>query len=116
MIPEQECLHNGLNVPERPDWGGWGGRYERYTPRTMKWFQEPETRPLWTDAVDEVRGTDGRWHTSNATIWRWRSAYQHDFAARMDWTIKPYAEANHPRSRSSRTPTSFPRSPVSAST
>ena len=38
-----------------------------------------------------------RWHTSNhATIWRWRSAYQNDFAARMDWTIKPYAEANHP--------------------
>ena len=40
---------------------------------------------------------DGKWHTSNkATIWRWRSAYQNDFAARMDWTIKPYAEANHP--------------------
>jgi hypothetical protein len=30
------------------------------------------------------------------TIWRWRSAYQNDFAARMDWTIKPSAEANHP--------------------
>ncbi len=90
-------VNNGLNVPERPDWGGWGGRYELYTPRTQKWFQEPETRPFWTDAVDEVRGVDGKWHTSNhATIWRWRSAYQNDFAARMDWTIKPYAEANHP--------------------
>ena len=42
-------------------------------------------------------GVDGHWHTDNhATIWRWRSAYQNDFAARMDWTIKPYAEANHP--------------------
>ena len=90
-------VDNGLNVPERPDWGGWGGRYELYTPRTQKWFQAPETRPLWTDAVDEVRGVDGRWHTSNhATIWRWRSAYQNDFAARMDWTIKPFAHANHP--------------------
>ncbi len=90
-------VDNGLNVPEHPDWGGWGGRYELYTPRTEKWFQEPETRPLWTNAVDEVRGVDGRWHTSNhATIWRWRSAYQHDFAARMDWTIRPYADANHP--------------------
>ncbi len=40
---------------------------------------------------------DGSWHTSNkATIWRWRAAYQNDFAARMDWTILPYAEANHP--------------------
>jgi hypothetical protein len=44
-----------------------------------------------------VLGNDGEWHTTNhATIWRWREAYQNDFAARMDWTIKPYAEANHP--------------------
>jgi hypothetical protein len=42
-------------------------------------------------------GVDGRWHDNNhATIWRWRDAYQNDFAARMDWTIKPYQEANHP--------------------
>lgn len=90
-------VNNGLNVPERPDWGGWGGRYELYTPRTQKWFMEPETRPIWTNAVDEVRGVDGNWHTTNhATVWRWRSAYQNDLAARMDWTIKPYGEANHP--------------------
>lgn len=31
-------VQNGLNVPERPDWGGWGGRYELYTPRTQRWF------------------------------------------------------------------------------
>ena len=90
-------IGNGLNAPEHPDWGGWGGRYEFYTPRMQKWFNEPETRPFWTDAEDEVLGVDGNWHTSNhATIWRWRQAYQNDFAARMDWTIKPYAAANHP--------------------
>ncbi|TWT97630.1 hypothetical protein Pla108_17820 [Botrimarina colliarenosi] len=90
-------VQNGLNRPEHPNWGGWGGRYELYTPRTQKWFQEPETRPLWTDAVDEVLGVDGNWHTSNhATIWRWRSAYQNDFAARIDWSTKSYDEANHP--------------------
>ncbi len=90
-------INNGLNSPENPNWGGWGGRYELYTPRMEKWFLEPETRALWTNAADEVLGHDGRWHTSNhATIWRWRNAYQNDFAARMDWTIKPYAEANHP--------------------
>lgn len=89
-------IANGLNVPERPDWGGWGGRYEFYTPRKQKWHAEAETRPLWTDAVDEVRGADGRWHTSNhATLWRWRAAVQNDFAARMDWTVKPVAQANH---------------------
>ncbi len=88
---------NGLGDPEHPDWGSWGGRYELYTPRMRKWFYEPETRPFWADAEDEVLGVDGNWHTSNkATIWRWRAAYQNDFAARMDWTIKPFAEANHP--------------------
>jgi hypothetical protein len=90
-------IDNGLNAPEHPDWGGWGGRYEFYTPRTAKWFDEPETRAFWTDAEDEVLGVDGNWHTSNqATIWRWRQAYQNDFAARMDWTIKPVTGANHP--------------------
>ena len=90
-------INNGLNNPEHPDWGGWGGRYELYTPRTQKWFLQPETRPVWTDAEDEVMGTDGKWHTGNhETIWRWRDAFQNDFAARMDWTIKPYAKANHP--------------------
>jgi hypothetical protein len=90
-------INNGLGSSEHPDWGSWGGRYEFYTPRMRKWFQEPETRPFWSDAQDEVMGIDGSWHSSNkATIWRWRQAYQNDFAARMDWTVKPYAEANHP--------------------
>jgi len=90
-------IGNGLSDPEHPDWGGWGGRYELYTPRMRKWFDEPETRPFWSDAEDEVLGVDGHWHTSNkATIWRWREAFQNDFAARMDWTIKSVAAANHP--------------------
>ena len=90
-------IDNGLSVPERPDWGGWGGRYELYTPRKERWFVQEETRPIWTNAQDEVMGVDGKWHTTNhATIWRWRSAMQNDFAARMDWTVKPYAAANHP--------------------
>lgn len=90
-------IDNGLGNPERPDWGSWGGRYEFYQPRTERWFIEAETRPIWTDAQDEVMGNDGSWHTSNkATIWRWREAFQNDFSARMDWTIKDYKNANHP--------------------
>lgn len=90
-------IDNGLGNAEHPDWGSWGGRYEWYQPRTEKWFSQPETRPLWNNAQDEVLGADGQWHTSNkATIWRWRAAYQNDFSARMDWTVKSYAEANHP--------------------
>jgi hypothetical protein len=90
-------VNNGLNAPDHPNWGGWGGRYELYTPRKEKWFLEEETRPIWTNVQDEVLGLDGEWHTTNhATIWRWREAYQNDFSARMDWTIKDYEEANHP--------------------
>lgn len=90
-------INNGLGNPDQPDWGSWGGRYEFYTPHTLKCFLEPETRPFWSDAIDEVLGVDGNWHTSNkATIWRWRSAFQNDFSARMDWTIKSFADANHP--------------------
>jgi hypothetical protein len=65
-----------------------------------------ESRPSWTQGGDSypgrdssrdtVMGADGRMHTSDqATIWRWRMAFQHDFAARMDWTIKDVAQANH---------------------
>jgi hypothetical protein len=43
-----------------------------------------------------VRGIDGKAYTSDqATIWRWMTAFQNDFAARMDWTIKDVSEANH---------------------
>lgn len=90
-------INNGLNSPENPNFGGWGGRYELYQPFTQKWFWEEETRPIWTNAVDKVLGKDGRYYADNrATIWRWRDHFQNDFAARMDWTIKGFKEANHP--------------------
>jgi Protein of unknown function (DUF1593) len=91
--------NNGLNSYRNPSWGGWGGRY--------LWRQPyGETRPLWTQggdlfpritSRDAVIGEDGKTYVSDqATIWRWRTAFQHEFAARMDWTIKPFAQANHP--------------------
>ncbi|NND09237.1 MAG: DUF1593 domain-containing protein [Saprospiraceae bacterium] len=92
-------INNGLNNPERPDFGGWGGRYELYIPAFKKYMYEPEVRPIWTDAQDEVWSEiTQEYHTSNhATIWRWREAYQHDFAARIDWSnTTKYSEANHP--------------------
>jgi hypothetical protein len=92
------ALRNGLNEPEHPDWGGWGGRYELYTAPPKRYYHEPETRPIWTNTMDEVKGVDGKWYTSNhATVWRWRTGYQHDFAARMDWSnASDFADANHP--------------------
>lgn len=91
-------IDNGLNSFRRPDWGGWGGRYIYRQPRG-------ETRPIWTQggdmfsritSQDTVRGVDGREYVSDqATIWRWREAFQNDFAARMSWTVASYAQANH---------------------
>ncbi len=87
-------IPNGLNFPELPNWGGWGGRYVLRQPYG-------ETRPVWTQGGDIFRrvssaDTVGRITSDHATIWRWREAYQNDFAARMDWTIKPFRGANHP--------------------
>ncbi len=110
-------IPNGLSNPERPNWGGWGGRYELYQPEIAVtdppkiingMTTQAETRPIWTNAVDEytppVQGEYGRatkageksFRDFKATLWRWRDDFQNDFAARMDWTVKPYAEANHP--------------------
>jgi Protein of unknown function (DUF1593) len=87
-------IPNGLNAPEKPNWGGWGGRYMLRQPYG-------ETRAIWTqggDMFSRVTSADtvGNVTSDHATIWRWRAAYQNDFAARMDWTIKPFAAANHP--------------------
>ncbi|MDP9038570.1 MAG: DUF1593 domain-containing protein [Acidobacteriota bacterium] len=91
-------IDNGLNSYRRPDWGGWGGRYVYRQP-----YGEPHA--IWTQggdsstratSQDRVIGTDGAEHISDqATIWRWRKAYQNDFAARMDWTVNDFAHANH---------------------
>ncbi len=55
------------------------------------------TRPLWTNAVDAVTGMDGKTYMDNfATIWRWREAYQNDFAVRIDWSnTAKKGDANH---------------------
>ena len=113
-------IPNGLNVPDHPDWGGWGGRYELYTPSADEIGVgpgklgsggvplEPEPRPIWTNATDTytpwVPQKDGRaigpsdetYEGNKVTLLRWKSDFQRDFAARMDWTISDYEDANHP--------------------
>jgi hypothetical protein len=98
-------IPNGLNEPEHPNWGGWGGRYEFYKPPfdpMKKWVVplEEETRPFWTNAEDEytpwVKGKSGRavvkdsgtYKDNHVTIWRWREDFQNDFAERMEWCTK----------------------------
>ncbi len=87
-------IDNGLNSYRRPDWGGWGGRYinrQPYGETHAIWTQGGDTFGRVTSSQDTVNG-----HTTDqATVWRWRDAFQNDFAARMDWTIKNFAQANH---------------------
>ncbi|KAL4897518.1 hypothetical protein BDV59DRAFT_190497 [Aspergillus ambiguus] len=76
-------IQNGLGVPEHPSYGSWGGRYTLVTPSP----NGLEYRH-YADAGDTVVGKGNRTYDSNqATIWRWRSAYQNDFAARMQWSL-----------------------------
>lgn len=108
-------IPNGLNDAEHPDWGGWGGRYELYIPDFAKQKKggsgvsfEPETRQIWTDAVDSytpyvpneygraVRLGTNSFTDNKVSLWRWRDDFQNDFAARMDWCTKSYEESNHP--------------------
>jgi hypothetical protein len=91
-------IGNGLASFVNPSWGGWGGRYVYLQPYG-------ETREIWSqggdafprvNSRDTVTGIDGKTYISDqATIWRWRNAFQNDFAARMDWTVKPFEAANH---------------------
>jgi Protein of unknown function (DUF1593) len=62
-----------------PEWGSWGGRFRHVA------------GGRYEDARDTVNGvTDAR-----ATVWRWRPAFQNEFAARMDWCVKSPKQANH---------------------
>jgi hypothetical protein len=74
-------LPDGLSDPEQPEWGNWGGRFRR-SGRGME----------YVDATDRWNGRSDK----NATIARWRSAYQNAFEARMDWCVQPFDKANHP--------------------
>lgn len=72
-------VHNGLNFPEHPEWGGWGGRFRRLRDN------------LYIDASDFAFGDWNERHT----VSRWRSCFQRDFQARMDWCTQPFSKTNH---------------------
>ncbi|WP_231956291.1 nucleoside hydrolase-like domain-containing protein [Posidoniimonas polymericola] len=102
-----QVIPTGLRSDESPDWGGWGGRFTKVRENT------------WLDHVAEhgYEYPEGRWYGSSAwgrrrakrettndpeltaylkPQWRWIDAIQRDFAARADWCVKSYDEANHP--------------------
>jgi hypothetical protein len=77
-------LPNGLSDPAHPEWGGWGGRFRHVA---GGFFTDAED-DHWSGTADP--GARRKW-----TVARWREAYQNDFAARMDWTTRPFERVNH---------------------
>ncbi|PIA92869.1 hypothetical protein CB0940_05190 [Cercospora beticola] len=83
---------NGINggPEDHPEWGGWGGRYD---------LVDPSRQTLqYANTEDTVLGIDNKTHTTTqATIWRWRQAYQDEMSARVQWTIQSnYSSGSHP--------------------
>jgi hypothetical protein len=76
---------NGLAVEGRPDLGSWGGR-----------FAPKDRATQLEDIADEDLDTAGDPDPRISSVYRWRPAFQADFAARLDWCVKPPSEANHP--------------------
>lgn len=101
-------IPTGLRNLESPGYGGWGGRYTLVRDNT------------WLDPVPEAgyKYPEGRWFTESAwgraymrqrypkdpelmrkyfePLSQWIIAIQNDFAARADWCVKPFNQANHP--------------------
>jgi hypothetical protein len=73
-------LPDGLSNPEHPEWGNWGGRFQR-SGRGNEYVPAQDWRGNRRDML--------------YTIHRWRQAYQNAFEARMDWCVRPYEQCNH---------------------
>jgi hypothetical protein len=74
---------NGLSNMERPSLGSWIGRFEGEGKRL-------------TDVADRDLDASNDPDLRMSSVYRWRPAFHSDFAARLDWCVKPFAEANHP--------------------
>ena len=88
-------VDNGLNVPEHPDWGGWGGRFnleKKAGIRSMDWVPR--------SGLDETKYDPylmlGASSEGAEAIRRWQEDIHNDFDARLRWSItSDYEAANH---------------------
>lgn len=79
-------LNVGLRNTEDPSYGGLGGRFVLSDTNKRRW-EDGE------DVVDYDPYT-GKYESAYPQI-RWVKVIQNDFAARANWCVKDYAEANH---------------------
>lgn len=76
----------GLNNLENPQDGGWGGRLVQSTVTPSRWEDG--------DAASDYNPFTKQMDKAFAQI-RWIPAIQEDFAARADWCVKDFKDANH---------------------
>lgn len=76
----------GLNNLNNPSFGGWGGRFVQAKDNPYRFEDNDES----ADFNPETGKMD-----INYSQTRWLIAAQEDFAARADWCIKSFADANH---------------------
>jgi hypothetical protein len=76
-------IPNGVSDPAHPWLGSWGGRFQG------------DDHQL-TDIPDLDLDTRTDPDPRMSSVYRWRAAFQADFAARLDWCVKPHEKANHP--------------------
>jgi hypothetical protein len=98
-------VNKGVYDPDRPSWGGWGGRFTA-TRMENVWSRHKDVRrdeekhapfQVYDAAVDSWTDphTGKKYEDVHAAVWRWRRAMFDDFRARMDWCVKGRGEANH---------------------
>ncbi len=77
----------GLANYNHPSFGGWGGRFvaSKTTPSRFEDGEKAADINTFTGKLDPFFPQT-----------RWTEVIQNDFAARADWCVKFYAEANHP--------------------
>ncbi len=76
----------GLNNLNNPSYGGWGGRFVQAQDNPFR-FED-------NDQAADYNPETGKMDINYAQT-RWLIAAQEDFAARADWCVKSYADANH---------------------
>ncbi|TWT54845.1 hypothetical protein Pla22_24990 [Rubripirellula amarantea] len=103
----------GLNDPEKPWQGGWGGMFSREKQKNVNivaqeyagadcshgcFVNETPYLDYWmhADAADRWAYNGKEYDNAWCSIFRWRTDFQNDFAARMDWCVNDFQNANHP--------------------
>lgn len=80
-------LDVGLRSTEDPSYGGWGGRFVKSSTNEYRWEDGREV----TDFNPYTNSSDDTAYPQT----RWVDVLQNDLAARADWCVMDYENANH---------------------